>query len=266
MHAQLNGRPATADQLAAAAVGGYGHFTTLRVTDRRARGLDEHLDRLADGNRRVFGTELDRAFVRDCLRRAVPADGTVIARITLVGSPSTRTPDVLVTSREAADAPTPVRLRTVRADRAIPTLKHVGTFAQHFHARAARQAGFDDALFVTDEGHVSETSVCNVGFVERARGSDIEDSDGIAVVWPQAPMLVGVTQTLLARGLERLGVPVRHRRVPLHELEKFHATFVCNAGSLLRPVSAVDDVAFTAEPGSLSLLWQAYEMNPAEPI
>lgn len=273
MHAQLNGRPATADQLAAAAVGGYGHFTTLRVTDRRARGLDEHLDRLADGNRRVFDAELDHAFVRACLRRATPAEGTVIARVTSVGPPSTCSPDVLVTVREAANAPTPVRLRTVRADRAIPTIKHVGTFAQHFHARSARNAGYDDALFVTADGYVSETSVCNVGFIEHARnrigGADGDSGtvgEDITVVWPRAPMLTGVTQTLLTRGLERLGVAVEHRRIPLSELGMFRAAFVCNAGSLLRPVTAVDDVTFPVDPESLALLWRAYETNPAEPI
>lgn len=255
MTAQLNGRPATVEHLASA-VGGYGHFTTLRVTDGTARGLADHLARLADAHRRVFDADLDTGFVRECLRRAVPARGTVIARITLVGSPFADTADVLVTLREAGGTPAAVRLRTVRALRAMPEIKHTGTFAQHFHARAARRAGFDDALFVTGDGHIGETSVCTIGFL---------GPEG-TVVWPDAPVLPGVTQQLLTRGLAGLGVRVEQRPVPVADVGTFRAAFVANAGSLLRPVSAVDHVALPLDDEWMSLLRRAYDTNPPEPV
>ncbi|WP_024873656.1 aminotransferase class IV [Saccharomonospora piscinae] len=254
--AQLNGRTATAEQLAAVAVANYGHFTTLRVTEGRTRGLDAHLERLADGNRRVFGTRLDGALVRECLRRAVPGRGTVVARVSLVGAPTVREPDVLVTLRAAPEPGRPMRLRTVHTERALPDLKHVGTFAQHYHARAAREAGFDDALFVTSGGHVAETSVGTVGLLDAGGG----------VVWPQGPALTGTTGQLLTRALRRRAVPVTHRPVPLAEVGRFTAAFVCNAVTLLRPVTGIDDLVLPGHSDALAPLREAYEAIPEHPL
>lgn len=255
----FNGRPATVDELAAVAVAGYGHFTTLRVTDGHTRGLTDHLARLAEATRRLFDTDLDSEFVRHCLRRGVPSHGTTIARVTLVGTLHAGGPivaDVLVTTRDAVAAPQPVRLRSTAGVRTFPETKHLGTFAQHRRARQARTAGYDDALFVTRDGLVSETSVCNIGFV---------DATG-AVVWPRAPMLAGVTQALVTRGLARLGAPTHHRPVDLAEVSSFAAAFVANAGSLLRPVSVVDNIRFPARHEAMDLLRRAYESTPAEPV
>src|SRR3546814_7565563 len=53
-------------------------------------------------------------------------------------------------------------------ERALPHIKHVGTFAQFHLARQARGRGFDDVLFVGSDGRVSEGTVWNVGFWDRS--------------------------------------------------------------------------------------------------
>ncbi|PRX46143.1 branched-subunit amino acid aminotransferase/4-amino-4-deoxychorismate lyase [Prauserella shujinwangii] len=264
MLAEVNGAPATPEQLAVAAVSGYGHFTTMRVRDGHVRGLGPHLDRLAAGTRLLFGGELDPGRVRGFLRHAVPAEGTVRARVTVcsLGVPRGDAhrpvdPDVLVTVTPSGEADgSPVRLRSVRYQRHLPEVKHVGTFPLLHHARAARLAGFDDALFVTDEGLVSEASVWNIGFVD----------GGGTLVWPEAPMLDGVTQRLLRDGLARLGVPAASRPVPLAEVRALRSAFLCNAGDPARPVSAVDDAELTVDPELTALLRRACALSPWEPI
>ncbi|WP_232212926.1 aminotransferase class IV [Saccharomonospora saliphila] len=257
VRAYLNGEPATAERLAAAAVAGYGHFTTMRVADGRVRGLGSHLDRLTHGNRVVFDADLDTGFVRECLRRAVPGSGDVVARVTVVGSPVAvpAEPDVLVTVRESAPAETPVRLRSTRYERPLPEVKHVGTFAQHLHARRARQAGHDDALFVTGDGLVTETSVRTIGFVEHG-----------TVVWPRGPLLAGVTQHVLDEGLRRAGVPTTHRAVTLDEVPGCDAAFVCNAGEPVRPVAAVDGTPLPDAGSWTETLRRAYASIPSDPL
>ena len=62
--------------------------------------------------------------------------------------------------------------------------------------------GFDDALLTGSEGAVSESAIANIGFF-----------DGSGVVWPDAPLLHGITMQLLERALPELGVP--SRRAPV---------------------------------------------------
>lgn len=261
LRAEVNGRPATAQQLAAPAVVNYGHFTSMQVRDGAVRGLDTHLSRLAHATRTLFGTELDTAAVREYLRHAVEGAQAVTARVTIFARPpwsdvtEPAEPDVLVTLRTpSATGDDAVRLRSVRYERELPEVKHVGTFGLIQHSRAAKLAGFDDALFVTStpgqDGLVSEASIWNVGFY-----------DGRSVLWPQAPMLDGVTQQLLRRGLDRLGVPSITRPLPLARALTQRSAFLCNSGNPARPIAAIDGTDLTVDPDLTALLTQAYETN-----
>ena len=65
----MDGVPVTADDLAALALVGYGHFTSMRLAGGRVRGLDLHLDRLVRDCETVFGARLDAGRVRELARR-----------------------------------------------------------------------------------------------------------------------------------------------------------------------------------------------------
>ncbi|MBK1788097.1 aminotransferase class IV [Prauserella cavernicola] len=258
----VNGEPGTAEQLAVPAVVNYGHFTSLQVRDGHTRDLDAHLRRLAEGTRELFGSDLDTGLVREYLRQAVTGAGDVTARITLFslsapsGADSPVPPDVLVTLRPPSSAlDTPVRLRSVRYERVLPEVKHVGTFGLLHHLRAAKRAGYDDALFVTAEGIVSEASVWNAGFF-----------DGETVVWPQAPQLSGTMRLLLDRGLAELGVPTVTRPLSLAEATAQRSAFLCNSGNPGLPVASVDDVELTVDAELTTLLRRACERTPLERI
>jgi NodT family efflux transporter outer membrane factor (OMF) lipoprotein len=86
------------------------------------------------------------------------------------------------------------RLCSVAYQRDLPQLKHVGTFPLFEQRRRALQAGFDDALFVTDAAQVSEGSTWNIAF-----------QCGEQIVWPQAPALRG-TQELIRIDLANIRV------------------------------------------------------------
>lgn len=264
----LNGIAADAepDALLALAWSNYAHFTTLRLRDGAAQGLDLHLDRLRHGNAELFGAGLDEAALRDWMRQASAASGgDCTLRVTLFSRRfDHRHParelevDVLVTA-SAAPAPAlqALRVRSYAFLRPLPHLKHAGTFPLHHHRRQAVLDGGDDALFVVGEGadaQVAEGSVWNIGFW-----------DGAGVVWPQAPALRGTRERLLQAGLAVLGVAQQIRPVALSELSGFRAAFATNAHGV-RAIAAIDEVAYADAPELASLLDAASAQAPWEPL
>jgi 4-amino-4-deoxychorismate lyase len=261
---ELNGRTATADELRALALTNYGHFTALQAGAGRVRGLDLHLARLDAGTRELFGTSLDTALVREWLRTALAGrDGDAAVRITVFSRAFDRerparafAPDVLVTVTPPrhADA-TPVRLQTFHHERALPAIKHVGTFALFHHRRLAQLAGFDDALFVDASAAISEASIWNIGFF-----------DGARVVWPIAPQLHGVSMQLLDHGLRALGIASESRRVTCADLATFRSAFLTNAGCPVRMVASIDDVELEVDVALERTLVACHTANPLQAI
>lgn len=258
---ELNGAPVSAEQLEALALVNYGHFTSMLVEDGRVRGLPLHLRRLVRDGRRLFDVELDTDRVRELVRSALAgAAGPVVVRVTIfdaglgmgaIGAEAQ--PDVLVTTRAAEAArPEPWRLRSVRYRREDPEVKHVGLFGAMRHRRAAQREGFDDALFLDADGAISEIATSNIGFVR-----------GDRIVWPSSEQLAGVTMALFRREQGDSSVA---ERVELADLSAMDAAFTANAAVGVRPVAAVDGVAFPAEHRVLDELRARYAAIPGEAL
>jgi branched-subunit amino acid aminotransferase/4-amino-4-deoxychorismate lyase len=252
---EIDGGPPTVEQLVHPALVNYGHVTAMQVRERRTRGLALHLARLDAANRELFGTGLDGDLVRDRIRHALGddvEDATVRPTVFRRGDGDV---SVMVVVRPPADPPdTPQSLRSVRYERPVAHIKHVGTFGQLHYGLTAERDGFDDALLTGPDGVVSEATIANIGFF-----------DGTSVVWPDAPMLHGITMRLLEPALAARGVPSRRRTVRLADLRSFAAAFVCNSRGVA-PVGRVDDMALPVDPAFVDLLTQAYESVPWEPI
>ncbi|ALQ95762.1 aminotransferase class IV family protein [Xylella fastidiosa] len=247
-----NGVPANATQLATLALVNYGHFTTLQVRGGAARGLKLHLCRLERATQRLFGSMLDIAALRAqlCAGLAAFCQADASLRITVYATAfDVRAPlrPVAVDTLLAISSPSvlstaAVRVRSVPFVRSLPDLKHVGTFPQFALRRDALAAGFDDALFVHDDGRLLEGTFWNLGFW-----------DGQCVTWPEGPVLAGTQQALLRVGLEQLGVPQAVRPLQHADLGRFVAAFLCNARGQ-QPLSAIDDHVYSASEAPLALL------------
>jgi branched-subunit amino acid aminotransferase/4-amino-4-deoxychorismate lyase len=249
---ELNGAPPGVPGLVSA-MGGYGHFTAMQVRDGRVRGLGLHLSRLEASTRLLFGSELDPDLVRSHLRHAIAGHGALSARVVVFSRASSdepvMAPEILVRTGPPHEPVTdPIRLKSVRYQRDLPQVKHLGTFGLVHHSRQARLAGYDDALFVDDAGRVSEASIWNVGFLS-----------GGTVVWPEAAVLPGITYLVLERQLRAAGVPQEVRPVYPGELPGFDAVFLTNSETIGRPVASVDGVPLRSDPAAGRLLREAYE-------
>jgi len=261
---ELNGRPAQAEDLRALALFNYGHFTSMQVQRRAVRGLDLHMARLDQATRELFGGPLDTDVVRGYMRRIVgDEDASLSLRINVFSRQLMRDrlaqpaePDVLATTGAArqVDA-TPLRLKTFRHERVLPHIKHVGTFGLFHHQRLAQLQGFDDALFVDAGDTVSEGSIWNIGFF-----------DGSSVVWPDAPMLAGISMQLLQKGLRERGIPTVSRRIARADLAQYRSAFFTNSGCAVRPVMAIDATGFAVDADLTAELEACYAANPWQPI
>ena len=261
---EVNGAPASVEDLRVLAQTNYGHFSAMQVVEGCVRGLDLHLQRIERATSELFGTAIDRERVRACLRHAVAGSAEPLAmRVNVFARALNRNrpvepveADILVmTARPSRAAPTPLRLKSFRYTRDLPQTKHVGTFPLFHYRRLAQQAGFDDALFVDAGGCVSEGSIWNIGFF-----------DGAGVVWPDAPHLTGVSMQLLQAGLARSGVRSAVGHVTLDDAARFRAAFFTNSSTPVQPIASIDADGFAPEPELIATLNACYESNPLQRI
>lgn len=262
--AWIDGTPATAGDLQAVALVNYGHFTVMQVRARAVQGLDLHLARLRSATRELFGTELEQARIRASVLAAL--DGGQVddasVRVTvyspafdMLAAARAVPVDLLVSlapPRAAADRP--LRLKSFPFVRAMPQIKHVGTFPQLRLRALAARAGCDEALLVAGDGQVSETAICNIAFRDQA-----------GFVVPSAPALAGTCERLVLAGLQAAGVPCVRRPVHLAGLPAFRAAFVANSSGIA-PVAAIDGHGYAPDPEGLDMLRRALRAQPWQPL
>ncbi|MDF3291380.1 aminotransferase class IV family protein [Streptomyces silvisoli] len=246
---EIDGRPATAEQLAFLAGFPYGHFTAMQVRGRRTRGLEAHLRRLDAASRELFGFGLDGGRVRELVRHALGADvADASVRVYVFQPEAGQAPSVLVTVKPPAEDPDhPQRLRAVRYLRPVPHIKHLGGFGQKHHERQAQREGFDHALLVGPDAVVAEGAIANIGFFA-----------GPTVVWPEAPMLHGITMRLIEGALAERGTPSRRAVVRLAEVASYDGAFVCNARGIAA-VGRIDGVELAVDAERMRGLMELYD-------
>lgn len=258
---ELDGEPATTEQIAALALTNYGHFTTMLVDGGRVRGLSLHLRRLGADCGRLFDVELDTDRVRRYVRRALgEVSEPVVVRVTCydprldVGSVGgDAEPRILVTTRRAPHGiPSPLRLRTATYQRERPDVKHVGLFGALQVRRAAQRAGYDDVALLNQDGTLSELATSNLGFVRDGR-----------VIWPRSPWLPGVTMALLDDALDEPGLA---EPVTPDNLRSLDAAFATNAVAGVRAITSIDGVTWSPAHSALRRLRDLYERVPAEKV
>lgn len=253
-HLELNGRPPTAEDLVHPALVNYGHFTAMQVRNGAVRGLALHLERLRSAHEELFGTELDTDRVRRLMRRSAGQRPDAYLRVTLF-EVEPGVPQVMTATRPAIEASaTAQSLTEVRYVRPFAHLKHVGSLAQIRYGLLAERAGFDDAVLVTPDELVAETTMANIGFVE---GQD--------VVWPQAPCLHGITWQLLDAALGQRGRTVRTEPITLERAATFPAAFVANSIGVMA-VARIGAVRFDENDHRVHDLADLYATTPWDVI
>lgn len=253
-HIEINGAAPAIEALHQAAVQGFGHYTSMQVRGRAVAGLDLHLKRLRAASAELFPDDLAPAddTITDLIGHALRDERDASVRVTILPGR-----DVMVSvSAPVPDTPRPpLRVRTVRFERDLPHLKHRGTLAQTHHALEARRAGFDDVLFLSPDGLVLEGSVWNAAFW-----------DGDRIIWPQAPMLAGITMQVLHRTLAGMAVPQTTMPISLSEKSELKAAAATNSHFPDQAIHQIDEINFPMYGHLTALLRRGWNEVPWQAI
>src|ERR687893_2812313 len=96
----------------------------------------------------------------------------------------------------------------------------------------AQRAGYDDAIFLTQDGHVSEASAANIFLMRKG---------GLVTPPVTADILEGITRDAVIELAEReLGMPVMLRDVDRTELYAADEVFLTGTGYQIAPVVQID--------------------------
>ena len=119
-------------------------------------------------------------------------------------------------------------------DQSLPArAKITGSYAQSALAKSeAVEGGFDEAIVLSVDGHVSEGSAENLFMLK----------DGAFITPPVTDdILEGVTRQLLMKVItDELGLPVLERSIDRTELYTCEELFLCGTGAQISPVIEVD--------------------------
>jgi branched-subunit amino acid aminotransferase/4-amino-4-deoxychorismate lyase len=251
---EIDGASATADQLRAVALGGFGHFTAMQVRGGKVRGLRNHMHRLDAANRELFGVGIDEQVVRAHIRHAL-GDEIGDASVRVYVHEAAEEPSVMVTVRPPGGmAASTWRLRSVPYQRPVAHIKHSADFGQRYYQRLAHASGFDEALLTGPDAIISEGSITNIGFF-----------DGTNVIWPTAPALAGITMQLLEPALAAAGLPSARAHVRVSDLGSFAGVFVTNARGIAS-VAQVDDIVLPVNQQLMDKVAAGYESVPRDSI
>jgi branched-chain amino acid aminotransferase len=119
------------------------------------------------------------------------------------------------------------------SDAAIPSrAKIVGSYVNPaFSKTEAMLNGFDEALVLTDDGHVSEGSAENIFIVRGGRLVTPPVTDDI---------LEGITRAAIMEIAAELGIPVVERSIDRSEVYVAEEAFFCGTGAQISPIVEVD--------------------------
>jgi branched-subunit amino acid aminotransferase/4-amino-4-deoxychorismate lyase len=241
----------------------YGAYTSFGVEAGAARGLDLHLERLRMASVALFGACVAEDRMRDLMRKAIGQREACWLRVSLFSEDIwNRDPTWVGAPRVMVgvfDMPPPlaeaVRVQVQVHERIEPHLKHVANMDLLRARRRAQEAGYDDALFVDRHGQLSEGTSWNIGFIA-----------GETVVWPRAPMLAGVTQSLIQARLADVGLKGEGRTVRRDDLNGLDAAFLCNSATPACAITGIDDRSFPLDPSLIDRLQSAWASNAPQPI
>lgn len=119
-------------------------------------------------------------------------------------------------------------------DNAIPArAKICGAYVNSAFAKSeAAQNGFDEAIMLTHDGHVSEGSAENIFLVVNGE---------LVTPAPSENILLGITrETIMELARRELGMITRERQIDRTELYGVDEIFLCGTGAQIAPVVEVD--------------------------
>lgn len=231
---------------------GYSAFESLRTYDRRPFHLHDHLERLYRSAALIdleipYTREQVAGVVREVIARNAYRHAAVKMLMTggesedgviAVGQPKLIVMISPLAERDMRRFARGYYLITSRLQREVPEAKTSNYTSAIRALKEAARRGADDALFVSEQGHVQEATRSNF-FIFR----------GDTLVTPREEVLIGVTRNVVL-DLARGRFPIEERPILLEELALADEAFVTSSSKEITPVLRIDDQAIgDGQPG-----------------
>jgi branched-chain amino acid aminotransferase len=225
---------------------GDGVFDTSLVLAGTMVWRDAHLRRLRESCTSL-GFAIDVAAVEAAVDTLIAAQSDGALRITVtrgagprgLGPPPQPRPTILATMAplraKSFFVPLSLHVAAIRRNETSPTarLKTLNYLDAVFASQAARQAGFDDALFLNTTGHVACATVGNIVALHGIRLLTPPLADGV---------LAGTVRGMVLELCGSIGLDPVEQSLTLDDLAAADAVFVTNSLKLLAPVTRIGDV------------------------
>lgn len=247
---------------------GYGVFEVVRGIDGGCVRLKEHIERLGR-SADMLGIELPAGdeIEQWCFAAAAKHPDTLIRVLVSSGDdPFEGPPRIVVTSEPSSTQATSTTLHPLVApwhgEGELWELKNAKTmsYANNFGAtRAARVAGFGEALLIGRSGKVLEGPTFSVGWVVEEQGELVYETAALSL-----GILDSITRQLAMDAGERSGLRIREVEVPLEHLDNAKEVFVLSTTRDVVPVTAVGERRFEPGPATSALRDAMRELTRAE--
>ena len=226
---------------------GDGVYEVIFAYNRRLFLFDQHMERLRRSLATIhidFDTEPLEAIVEEGVRRFELSDVMVYLQVTRGKAPRAHaipaeiTPTVVMTFRPIPELSRAFRdrgakLMTTRETRwANCSVKAITLLPNVLAKNEALRSGFDDAVFIADDGEVRECTSANIFIVNGQRITSPPRTESV---------LHGVTQSFLAQCAASLGIAC--------EEAIFDVEALCAADEVFMSSTAVEVLAVTSIDG-----------------
>jgi branched-chain amino acid aminotransferase len=233
---------------------GDGVFETLRTYDRRPLLLEAHARRfLNSADILLFEHGHSLSDIVRAVEDAIVKDrskGESVVRIVL-----TSDGDLFVMTDPWKGHPEEVYSKGLRlwvstwrrvAEASFPTQAKSTSYAQFLLVqREAKRNGFDDAIILSHDGAVCETSRSNIFLV---------NDEGLCTPSLESGVFPGITREVVSELARESGYKVQERRVGLEDLLSSAEAFLTSSLLELAPVASIDDRPISkGGPGKVSM-------------
>lgn len=279
----LNGKPCPAEEAvmhltSRLARYGEGCFDTFRVFQRGVLLPDRHLERLHSGMEyldleipeALADTESFLKLLSLFLDFNKAGDTDVRIRISVWADDDSvgyrpgfsRPAQVLIQGAPLPEQQDPGRSDTVKLItsryRRIPSeslpsgVKWSNGINYILAAGEARRHGVDDALMLTRDGYVSETTIANLFWKKNKEIFTPSD---------ECDLLPGITRKFVMELLEEAGMPVQVGKFQPEDLDRVEMVWACNSVKELYPVTEIDGRSCPVDEQFLDLLCNEYQQK-----
>jgi branched-chain amino acid aminotransferase group I len=222
---------------------GYGLFETMRAYSGKIFRLGQHLDRLFH-SAQALGLPVESVNWGEAIYETLRANKLADARLRLTLSggemDANLSPTVLITAKEYTPYPPQIYNQGFKAvvscirrssSSPISVLKSISRLDNQLARREAEAAGADEAIFLNEQGVLTEGSTSNIFLVY----------DGV-VFTPneESGILPGITRRAVLELAQSLGIAAKEGRITLGQLWDADEAFLTNSLIEIMPLSQVD--------------------------